>query len=158
MTVLYIGIALLAVGWIMLTTMGVSSEEYEKGTPYTKSDNIAGYLMILGVILVVWFGITKFARFAWDWLLSLFYGADSTYGQLTFWDHCQMGCAGAAVLFFLSLATAFHAEGQFRRVRNHNHAKAARIRDSWKRYAGWLHNGGLLVLCAVVGSAIYKTL
>lgn len=158
MMMLYVGVAMLAVGWLMLICFGVTSEEFEKGKPYTASDNLAGYLLVGGLICIVGGGSYALLRYGGAWFLSLFYDSGSSYAAMSVWAHCEIGALFAAVHFFFSLMAAFHAEGQFRRLRNHNHTKAAIARDTWKGYARRLCFTGQIFMAATVGFAIMKTL
>jgi hypothetical protein len=158
MTMVYVGLAMLLVGWFMISFFGVSAEDFEKGKPYAPIDTVASFLMVIGGVITAAFGTIAAVRYVWKEASGLFYGADSTYAHMSLWAQCEAGCGAAAALFFLSMVTSFHMEGQYRRQRKLNHAKARRIRDRWDWYAGLLYSGGTLVLAATVGIMITKTL
>jgi hypothetical protein len=158
MTMVYVGLAMLLIGWFMISFFGVSADDFEKGKPYEASDTVASFLMVIGAIVTAAFGSIALVRYLWKETSSLFYGADSAYAQMSLWTQCQTACGLAATLFFLSMMVSFHTEAQFRKTRRFNHAKARVIRARWVWYAGLLYSGGMLVLAATVGLLIAKSL
>lgn len=154
----YVGLAMLVAGWFMVSFMGVSAKEFEDGKPYSRTDTVASFMMVIGGVLASAFGVILIIRYLWKEGMSLFYGADSVYAQMTLWGQCQISCGFAASMFFLSMLTAFHCEAQFRKLRKLNHENALRFRNRWHWYAGLFYSGGMLVLAATVGLVITKTL
>lgn len=155
---IWIGLGMIAVGYLMITFMGLSSEEAEKGKEYTRSDTIGSYLLVLGSAVFTAFGLFALGRFLWQKASQLFYGADLVYAHVSFWEQCSYACAGAAVFFFLSMLTEWRAEAQYRRWRHSDHAKARRIRGQLKSYVRVHYRAGLLVLLATFGCVLAKTL
>lgn len=158
MTMVWIGVGMLVIGYIVLTYMGLTPDEAKQGKPYTRSDNLATLMMVTGAILIAAFGMWELGCFLWGKGTQLFYGASASYAHLTFWEECSYACAGAAVFFFLSIMAEWRAELQYRKWRHHDHAKARRIRGQMKSYVGIHYRAGILLLLATLGCAIAKTL
>jgi hypothetical protein len=158
MTMVWIGVGMIVVGYLMISFMGLSAKEHEQGKEYTTSDNIGGFLLVAGAVITAAFGLWELVRFLWGKGSQFFYGADASYAHLSFWDECAYACAGAAVFFFLSMMTELRAEAQYRKWRHHDHAKARRIRGQLKSYVGIHYYAGILVLLVTFGCVLAKTL
>lgn len=154
---LYAGIGMFVLGFVMLQFFGVSSEEHEKGEDYTVSDAVGGLLLYGGAIVVVGYGLW----FGGGWLIQklgqLFYGAESGY-VVSLPDACSQASGVAAAFFLLSILILFKGEDKYRELRRRDFAKARRIRASYNFYASLWQSAGMVVLLITVGVFIYKSL
>lgn len=152
---LYAGIGMVVIGWVLLHYFGVSYDQAQAGEEYTKTDTFGGFLLMAGFCLtgawVVWHG--------GGWLLTkieqVFYGVGEGY-VLTLAEACCQACVGAALLFFLSIMTLFKAEGKYREYQRNDFARARRVRASYNFYAASLYRCGLLVLITTLGVFVVK--
>lgn len=154
MLMVYFGVAMIALGYFVLTFFGVSSADHEKGADFTISDTIASVAMIIGFAIVSVYGLIALGK----WLWSLFYQSASTYAHVSIWQHCQQASAAAGIFFFLSMMTTLRAEAQHRKWRSRDPVKAGRIRGSLQSYAVVHYRAGLCMLAAAVCVAVAKTL
>lgn len=152
---LYAGMGMMLLGWVLLQFFGVSQEDRSKGKDFTRSDTIGSFLLVGGLGTIVGYGCWNGGLYLAGKTEQLFYGAGSGY-VVSLMECCAQACAGAAVLFFLSLMTLFKGESKYREFQRSDFARARRLRASFNFYATILFRVAFLVLVVTVGVFVVK--
>lgn len=153
---LYAGLGMIIVGWIVLTFFGITIQERRNGKDYTASDSCGAFLMTGGICISACYCLWMSGSWLVEKLSQVFYGVRLDY-VTSLPETCAQACVGAALLFFLSMMTTFKGALKYEEYRRHDFARARRVRATFNFYAAAMYRCGLVVLFITIVAFAVKS-